>query len=211
MARAPARRSRNSQRAKKPRRFGVGLCDRWLGIRLLGIGPGLGRRPLGLGGDGALHGGFGLRLGLGSAGSGSAAGSGSDSTVASLGPASGSATAASAGAGASSSTSAVRITRVPQPEASISTVPDASSPSQATVRSGSSLLIRMFPSSPMWRASRSTSLTSVQSSGGDFTRVRLTTRSPIGRPFAWRAGTPAGRNVPPARALSTLPANVHGT
>ena len=59
----------------------------------------------------------------------------------------------------------VIVTLVPQPEGSIETVPLAPSPSQATVCSGSSLVILISPNAPRWRARRSTSLSSLHSSG----------------------------------------------
>src|SRR5207302_7034023 len=69
---------------------------------------------------------------------------------------------------------AVRVTRVPQPDGSSRTVPLASSPSQATAVSGSSLVIRISPNDPArWRARDSATLHSAHSSGGDLTKVRL--------------------------------------
>ncbi len=61
---------------------------------------------------------------------------------------------------------------MPQPEDSISTLPLACSPSQTTFVSGSSRVMRISPNSPRWRASASASLSSFQSSGGDFTSRR---------------------------------------
>ena len=71
-----------------------------------------------------------------------------------------------------SGSSACRVTLVPHPEGSIETVPLPCSPSQATVCSGSSLVIVISPKAPKCFARPSTSLSSSQSSGGDFTRVR---------------------------------------
>ena len=68
---------------------------------------------------------------------------------------------------------AVRVTCVPHPDGSSRTVPLACSPSQATVVSGSSLVILISPNSPRWRASDCATLHSAHSSGGDLTRVRL--------------------------------------
>ena len=96
-----------------------------------------------------------------------------------------------------SEVSAVSVTFVPHPDASISTVPLARSPSQATVCSGSSRLILISPISPRWRARLSTSLTSFHSSGGDLTRVRFTLRSVIATPFARWLRTPSGETVLP--------------
>jgi hypothetical protein len=47
------------------------------------------------------------------------------------------------------SVAAVSVTRVPHPEGSICTVPRALSPSQATVLSGSSLVILIWPNGPL--------------------------------------------------------------
>ena len=68
---------------------------------------------------------------------------------------------------------AVSVTCVPQPDGSSRTVPLACSPSQATVVSGSSLVILISPNSPRWRANDCATLHSAHSSGGDFTIVRL--------------------------------------
>jgi hypothetical protein len=86
---------------------------------------------------------------------------------------------------------AVSTTLVPHPEGSIDTVPLAPSPSQATVRSGSSLVILISPNAPRWRASRSTSLSSLQSSGGDLTRVRFTVKSCIASAFEQASPSPS--------------------
>ncbi len=68
---------------------------------------------------------------------------------------------------------AVSTTRVPHPDGSSRTVPLARSPSQATAVSGSSLVMRISPNWPRWRASDAASLHSAHNSGGDLTRVRL--------------------------------------
>ena len=86
---------------------------------------------------------------------------------------------------------AVSTTLVPHPEGSIDTVPLAPSPSQATVRSGSSLVILISPNAPRWRASRSTSLSSLQSSGGDLTRVRFAVKSCIASAFEQASPSPS--------------------
>ena len=98
--------------------------------------------------------------------------------------------AGGSGTGSSPSTRAVSVTFVPHPEGSIDTVPLAPSPSQATVLSGSSLVILISPKASRCLASRSTSLNSLQSSGGDFTRVRLTVRCCIASGFAQPFRTP---------------------
>jgi hypothetical protein len=67
----------------------------------------------------------------------------------------------------------VNVTWVPQPAASSSTVPFARSPSQTTIVSGSTRVMRISPNSPRWRASASASLSSVHSSGGDLTSRRF--------------------------------------
>src|SRR5207248_5066679 len=72
-----------------------------------------------------------------------------------------------------SHSSAVRITRVPHPDGSSLTVPLARSPSQATVVSGSSLVILISPNLSRWRCSDCASLHSAHSSGGDLSSVRL--------------------------------------
>ena len=69
-------------------------------------------------------------------------------------------------------TSTVNVTWVPQPEDSSSTLPFARSPSQTTLVSGSSRVMRISPNSPRWRARAAASLSSVHSSGGDFTSRR---------------------------------------
>ena len=92
---------------------------------------------------------------------------------------------------------AVRITFVPHPEGSSRTVPLASSPSQATAVSGSSLVIRISPKEPFrWRASASALLHSAHSSGGDLTRVRLASCSVMPRGFVRPGGTPSGLRRP---------------
>ncbi len=67
---------------------------------------------------------------------------------------------------------ALSRTFVPQPDGSISTVPLARSPSQATVVSGTRRVIRISPNSPSRLASVSGLLRSAHSSGGDLTSVR---------------------------------------
>ncbi len=86
---------------------------------------------------------------------------------------------------------AVSVTFVPQPDGSIETVPLAPSPSQATLRSGSSLVILISPNAPRCLASRSTSLSSLQSSGGDLTRVRFAVRSCIASRFDQHPPSPS--------------------
>ena len=76
------------------------------------------------------------------------------------------------------------VTRVPQPEGLISTLPlvcapSAASASQSTARSGSVRTMRISPSSPRWRASVAGSLSSAHSSGGDLTRVRCTSEETL--------------------------------
>src|SRR4029453_4998504 len=97
--------------------------------------------------------------------------------------------------GASSSgSSACSVTLVPQPEGSIETVPLACSPSQATVCSGSSLVILISPKASRCLARRSTSLSSSHSSGGDLTRVRFAVRSGITDRFARGRRSPSPRS-----------------
>ena len=163
----------------------LGLGHR-LGIERIGVGIEGPRVRLGRDGDrlngsretgsgsGVTPGDWGL--GTGDSGSGSGAASGSGST-----------------------TSAVMVTFVPHPVGSSSTVPLAFSPSQATVVSGSARVILISPNSPRWRSRPSTSLSSVQSSGGDLTSVLLTLRFGIEDRFARRRWTP-----PPERFGAVL-------
>ncbi len=95
--------------------------------------------------------------------------------------------------------SAVIVTFVPQPEGSSSTVPRARSPSQTTVVSASSRVMRISPNSPRWRARVLTSLISAHSSGGDFTRVRCARGSGIGI-----------RCSPPATAIPASASRLQG-
>ena len=67
---------------------------------------------------------------------------------------------------------AVSMTCVPQPVGVSSTVPLARSPSQATVVSGVTRVMRISPNCARWRPSESSLLSSAHSSGGDLTRRR---------------------------------------
>ena len=66
--------------------------------------------------------------------------------------------------------------------------PPARSPSQTISDSSSVRVMRISPNCPRWRASSATSESSVHSSGGDFSSVRLTS---MPMPFARRAPIPS--------------------
>ena len=89
--------------------------------------------------------------------------------------ATGAAIAASGGGSPGGAGAGVAVSRtfVPHPVGASSTVPLARSPSQATVVSGSTRVMRISPNSARWRPSESSLLSSAHSSGGDFTRRRV--------------------------------------
>src|SRR2546423_1407526 len=96
-----------------------------------------------------------------------------------------------AGSGSGTTIRALSETCVPHPAGTMVTVPQISSPSQATVVSGSRLVTRISPKSPRCWASVSGSLSSSHSSGGDFTSLRCAWISGIDAGFARPAAIPS--------------------
>ncbi len=94
-------------------------------------------------------------------------------------------------AGAGPTGVAVRTTVVPHPAGASSTVPLARSPSQATVVSGSTRVMRISPNSERCLRRVSSLLTSAHNSGGDFTRRRCAVDCSMAGVFARPAVSPA--------------------